>query len=340
MAAGGLIAVYAYEVSPRQMTALAGGAVAPTERLQAALDAAFDRSKLLSAPPVTLEVDATATTRSHPIRDAALVIAFSPGSHESVVASLAQRLADAMDNRSKPCLFMVSVHSMPNLGERRLLLWTFPQQVVFTLRTRDGATSLDLLEAFNRESSLRKAALLEGANTRTGLLTARVLDLQSSANERTVADLWIVKFLAARLQMSDAEGTRLLARALRAAHTKTRDDRQAQDQIIAAIGALRVTQTPRWSIESVATTYLGEAAATALTDAVRPEERAVPFGIQTDTLDQLIQYQRFVLDNGVVVSAPFVEIGGDGGVQVTVRDGRRRLRAEGEIEEEQVRSRV
>lgn len=340
MAAGGLIAVYAYEVSPRQTTGLAGGSVAPTVRLQAALDATFDRSKIVSAPPVTFEVDTASTARSHPIRDAALVIAFSPGSHEAVVAGLAQRLADAMDNRSKPSLFMVSVHSVPNAGERRLLLWTFPQQEVFTLRTRDGATSLDLLEAFNRESSLRKAALLEGPNTKSGLLTARVLDLQSSAIERTVADLWIVKFLAARLQMSDAEGTRLLARALRAAHTRTREDRQAQDQIIAAIAALRVTKAPRWSIDSVASTYLGDAAAAALTDAVRPEERAVPFGIEIDTLDQLIQYQRFVLDNGVVVSAPFVEIGGDRGVQVTVQDGRRRLRAEGEIEDEQVRSRV
>ena len=340
MSAGRLIAAYAYEVSPRQVTSFAGGAVSSTAQLQAALDSTFDRSKILSAPAVTFEVDTASPSRTHPIRDAALTVAFTDSTHESVVEGLAARLAGAMDNRSKPSLLMVSVHALPVAHERRLLLWTFPQQEVFHLRFTGGKTSLELLEAFNRESSLRKAALLQGPNTRTGMLTARVLDFQASATERTVADLWIVKFLAARLQMSDAEGTQLLARALRAAHTKTRSDQHAQDQIAAAITALRVTTVPRWSIDSVASTYLSGAAAAAFTGSVRLKERAAVFGIDTQRFDQLVQYKRFTLDNGVVVSAPFVEVGADRGVQVSEVDGKRRLRAEGEIQEEQVRSRV
>lgn len=340
MPAGSLVSAYAYEVAPRQVTPFVGGVVEPTPQLQAALDSTFDRSKILSAPAVTFEVDTSSLSRAHPIRDAALVIAFAQDVQEHVVEQLAARLAGAMDNRSKPSLLMVSVHAAAAAGERRLLVWTFPQQEVFNLRFARGKAKLELLEAFNRESSLRKAAMLQGPNTRNGMLTARVLDFQASATERTVADLWIVKFLAARLQMSDAEGTQLLARALRSAHTKTRGDQRAQDQITAAITALRVTTVPRWSIDSVASTYLADAAAAALVGSVRPEERSSVFGIDTQRLDQLVQYTRFTLENGVVVSAPFVEIGADRGVEVTEVDGRRLLRAEGEIQEEQVRSHV
>lgn len=340
MPAGSLLAAYAYEVAPRQVMPFVGGVIPPTPQLQAALDSTFDRSRILSAPAVTFEVDTTSSSRAHPIRDAALVIGFSRNVQDAVVEQLAARLAGAMDNRSKPSLFMVSVHATATAGERRLLLWTFPQQEVFNLRFARGKARLELLEAFNRESSLRKAAMLHGPNSRNGMLTARVLDFQASATERTVADLWIVKFLAARLQMSDAEGTQLLARALRSAHAKTRGDQRAQDQITAAIAALRVTTVPRWSIDSVASSFLDGTAAVALVGGVRPEERAAVFGIDTQRLDQLVQYTRFTLDNGVVVSAPFVEIGADRGVEVTEVDGRRRLRAEGEIQEVQVRSHV
>ncbi len=340
MSAGPLVAAYAYEVAPRQVMPFVGGAIEPTSQLQAALDSTFDRSKILSAPAVTFEVDTNSPSRAHPIRDAALIVAFAQDAQESVVEQLAARLAGAMDNRSKPSLLMVSVHAAAAAGERRLLVWTFPQQEVFNLRFAGGRARLELLEAFNRESSLRKAAMLQGPSTRNGMLTARVLDFQASVTERTVADLWIVKFLAARLQMSDAEGTQLLARALRSAHTKTRGDQRAQDQITAAISALRVATVPRWSIDSVASTYLDGSAAAALVGGVRPEERSAMFGIDTQRLDQLVQYTRFTLDNGVVVSAPFVEIGVDKGVEVTEVDGRRRLRAEGEIQEEQVRSHV
>lgn len=338
MGAGRLIAAYAYQVAPRQDAPFDGGAVKRTTKLQNALDSTFDRSKILSAPAVTFEV--STDSRKHPIRDAALAVGFARSPQNTVVEGLAARLASAMDNRSKPSLLMVSVHAMPATSERRVVLWTFPQQEVFNLDFTRGEANLELLDAFNRESNLRKVALLQGPNIKSGMLTARVLDFQASATQRSVADLWIVKFLAAQLQMGEVEGTQLLARALRSAHTKVRDDQRYQDQITAAIAALRVTAVPRWSIDSVAEAYLNGAAANALTGSVRPEERAAFFRVDVQRFDHLVQYKRFTLDNGVVVSAPFVEIGPNGGVEVSEVDGRRRLRAEGEIREEQVRSRV
>lgn len=340
MPAGTLLSAFAYEVTPRQAAPFSGGVVSATPELQAALDQAFDRSKIDSAPAVTFEVDTRFTTRAHPIRDVAVTVAFVTGSDQSAVEGLAQRLAASMDNRSKPTLLMVSVHTAPSATSRRVLLWTFPQQQVFNLYVTGGTASLELLEAFNRESNLRKVALLEGPNTASGFLTARVLDFQASAAERAVADFWILKFLQARLQMSDAEGTQLLARALRAAHNKTRNDQRAQDQIMAAITGLRVTKTSRWSLDSVVGSYLDGSAAAAFQGSARPEERAAVFAIDQTRLDQLLQYKRFTLDNGVVVSAPFAELEEDGSVRIAEVDGTRRLHVEGTIEDEQVRTRV
>jgi hypothetical protein len=338
MGAGTLVLAYAYEVAPRQLSNFVGGAVRVGAGLQSALDSTFDRSRLGSAPSVTFMVDTASPSRAHPIRDEALKVSFDGGDQTEAVQRLAARLGDSMDNRSKSSLLMVTVHEATTSG-RRLILWTFPQQEVFNLRSSGGETRLELLEAFNRESSLRKAALLEGPNQSTGMLSARVLDLQSTAAERAVADLWIVKFLQARLQMSDAEGTQLLARSLRTAHTRTRDDSRAQDQINAAIAALRTSNQPRWSIDAVASTFLSGEASEAFLSHVRPEERGAAFGLDREKFDHLIQYKRFKLANGVIVSAPFVEIGSQGGVTITEVEGERRLQAEGVIEEEQVRTR-
>src|SRR3954447_8360062 len=81
MPAGALISVFAFEVSPRQGAPFAGGQVLPSPQIKAALDQVFDRSKVASAPVVTLQVDKSTSTRNHAIRDAALGLAFSPGPH-------------------------------------------------------------------------------------------------------------------------------------------------------------------------------------------------------------------------------------------------------------------
>lgn len=120
------------------------------------------------------------------------------------------------------------------------------------------------------------------------------------------------------------------------------NDQQAQDQILAAITALRVTPNPRQSLDQIEQTYLtGNAAAAFRAAAGGPEIRAAIFPINTDQFDQLIQYTRFHLDNGVVVSAPFAALDStDEAVKVTETDGERRLQVEGRIEQEQVRTRA
>jgi len=45
--------------------------------------------------------------------------------------------------------------------------------------------------------------------------------------------------------VSDAEGTQMLARALRSAHNKTRGSQHAQDEIMAAIAGIRVSKASK-----------------------------------------------------------------------------------------------
>lgn len=340
MSVGELLTAYAYEVGPKQSAPFVGGGVSPSTQLQTALNSTFEQSRIESAPTVSFNVDIASPSRSHGVRDAALAIAYGEANCADAAESLAKRLANVMDFRSKPSLLMISVHKSKNAAERRVLLWTFPQQEVFSLRTSSMGADLELTAAFVRESYLRKAALLQGPNNKVGMLSAQVLDFQSNVSDRSVADFWIRKFLEASLQMGTEEGTELIAKALRNAHKATRDNSEAQDQITAALIALRTMKGRRWSIDSVAHLFLDGEAAAALVGSVHGKERNVMFELDLLRFDKIIQYRRFTLDSGVIVSAPFVPEGTDSGITVTTADGQRRLSAEGTIQEELVRTRA
>lgn len=96
MPAGDIRVAYAYEVAPRQMTTFAGGMLSTTNRIQAALDAAFDRSKIVAAPVVSFNVTTTPPIRQHPIRDAALQVAFGQGSSNDIAERLRESVINAV----------------------------------------------------------------------------------------------------------------------------------------------------------------------------------------------------------------------------------------------------
>ncbi|MGB7505147.1 MAG: hypothetical protein WA965_06945 [Mycobacterium sp.] len=90
MAAGELARAYAFEVAPQQVSGYIGGVVPLTTQLQAALDYRFDRSNVAVAPVVNFQVDDSSPSRAHPVRDAALAIAFAEVPQPEVVELLAQ----------------------------------------------------------------------------------------------------------------------------------------------------------------------------------------------------------------------------------------------------------
>lgn len=331
MALGKLLRATAYEVAPGQTSGFEGGAINNLAPVEAGLTQSAGRGRLETGLPVSLRLDANRTSI---LRDALMAAAFG-NKADLVKASLvlAERLGNAMDHRSDPSLLVVSVHEQPK-DVRQVITWIFPKGQVI----RRSGTTVDVDEAFILNSRLRKAALLSGANNRAGFLMARVLDYQTTAVDRKVADFWITDFLDARLQMNSPEGTARLAGVLRTANDKLNDDPEQQEALHTAIAAVRSSGRPRISIQDVALDFLPEGAARdeVLKATKNDEEATTPFELDVPRFDQLVQYHIYMLANRIRVSAPFVQIGE--GVQIEETDDGRVLSARGVIEEEKIRA--
>ena len=340
MALGSLSRAYAYEVSQRQAEDFRGGAVRSSASLISTLESTFRQSGLDQATSVDFNIDtADGTARSNPVRSALISIGFGNATQaRKSGAGLAARLGAAMDHRSKPALLLISVHEVSGRpGHRQLILWTFPQQEVFRLRSQGSGAAIDVLDVFSRESKLRKAAMFAGGKGSTDLLTGRALDFQASATDRAVADLWIVKVLDARLQMSSDEGTRLLARSLRHAHDRLKGDPHAQAEIQAAIVQLRNTRASRITLGQVASPFSDPVAAAFRAPQFNDDAMTAAFPLNKALFDKMVEYTIYELDNGVWVSAPFGALG-KGVTEEATPDGKR-VTATGIVESERVRAR-
>jgi hypothetical protein len=207
-----------------------------TPELAAALSLAERQWSAERRTAVDLEVDPASRTCA--VRECLLSLAFeTDGNAAQAADGLAVRLADAMDRRSAPCLFMGTVSGESN--DRTVALWTFPRDEAFQFATSGGIASVSLLDdVFSQTSGFRKAALFRGSNIRTDFITGRVLDLQISSRRGEAAQYWIRGFLGARLAISGESGTRVLAATLRSTWEATTDATE-RDQLFAALTAVR-----------------------------------------------------------------------------------------------------
>lgn len=337
MPAGLIERMYAFQVHPREVDEIKGGQVADVASLQETLDSAFDQSKLDQGPGIGFNF--SSVSRTHDVRDFLLSVAF--GADEEALGAaegLSHRLASAMDNRSNPALFAVSAHRIEGkAASRSVVLWTFPQQAVFRFSAGSGSTVVDLMDAFNRESNLRKAALFSGENSRVDFLGGQVLDLQGSASSKPAADFWVGKFLDAQLQLGAREGSRLLAKTLRNTHDKCKDDPGAQAQVHAAILGINSSNQSLFSLQEVEERYLSGKAAEAFHNQVKQEPiRNSRFQLDGPAFDSQIHYRIYTLQTGVIVSVPFEATET---VKIIEEGDQRMLNVSGAIEEEKLRSR-
>jgi len=334
MALGNLISATAYEIRPRQEGPFEGGLVENLADLRAALADKTMIDALRDGTPVSFDFDDAA--RVHPVRDALMTFAFgSATARIEASQGLAGRLASKMDGRNKNCLLLVSVHAIMESPALEVIVWMFPYDRV--IQRTGGRVALQ--DAFSLTSGLRKAASFRGFNLRTGFLSGVALDHQSSNADQKVAQFWIAKFLGGALHVQSREGTLLAAKVFRAANKTLAGDEIAQAALVAAIGQLRSRTDKRWTIQEIADTLLPagasrEAFATAAGHG--PETRS-PFDLDIARFDEKVKYRVFKLDNGITVSAPFIEIGAG----VTIErssEGQSRLTATGTIAGEALRS--
>jgi hypothetical protein len=215
---------------------------------------------------------------------------------------------------------------------------TFPRQSFLNFELKRNRVQLRQVESFSWQSKLRKAAYLEGAKNKVGMLSARVIDFQTASAELGVADFWGKGFLASKPQVNSLQATHILAKSLRQSYAKLKGDPKAQQQVTAAAMSVHATPDKQRTMESIATDYLSGEAAAAFTESTPQPTRSAPFNVDQSLLEELINFRRFELNTGVVVLAPFFHVDdSSSGVRLSSTDGKRYLQVVGEVEAEEAR---
>lgn len=343
-----LFRLYGFAIDPQRLvdedlfTDPLGGALPIRQSLRGALAKSLktaDQSGMMTK--VVLEVDQQpGGGRGSAVRDSVLELAFGRAPKaENGALQLARRLSKAMDERSPECLFLLAAYREGD--KRQVALWIFPQDEAF--RFSPGGTqgsNIELLtDIFSRTSGLRKMALFSGRNIDAHFLDAQVLDYQVGRAD-DVADFWVRRFLAAELMITPAQGTKVLADALkRASEADLSADENRQVQ--AAALAVHTMQREHWSLEQVAQEFLaGKAKEVFLSSVDNEEARTSVFRLDRQALERGLSMRNFRLPDGVFVSAPITEVGEGKLVQILDGDGDgERLRVEADVIQDRLSSR-
>lgn len=333
-----LFRVHAYSVAPGRTAGSPmepeGGAVSITAELRRVIDENIQNAQFDRRTVIDFQVDPA--TRTIQTRDLIVEYAFGePASARAAALSLARRLAQAMDQRSTPCLFVPVAFRD---GERRaVFLWTFPRDEAFRLRRGRAGPAIEVLtDVFSQTSRLRKAARFQGRKLRAEFLSGQALDFQANHASRDVADFWIARFLESRFGIGGDAGTRLLARVVRKAYEEC-TELEDKEALYTAVMAMRRSPQRRVSLQDFADRYLETSVRDAfLAGAPNQESLNSVFDFNRDVFDSTLHFRVFQLDTGVFVSSPLTQIG----ESVQIAEGRRRqLSCRGQIVNEQLRTR-
>lgn len=300
-----------------------GGLLAVNASLRTALENSLriaEASERLTQVTLKVNLDPGAE-RTSPVRDALIAVAFGTAADSKEGALLLSRqLSRAMDERSPECLFLLAAYRDGAEEERRVALWIFPQDEAFRFSPGEHDNNIELLtDIFSRTSALRKMGLFTGKNLTTHFLDGLVLDYQTGRAD-DVAGFWIQRFLEARLAITPAAGTKVLADALKRASDAELSAEENRQVHTAALAIHTMPQT-HWSLEQVANQFLtGKARDVFLSTAENDTTRTSVFELDRAALDRGLSYRNFRLPNGIWVSAPIEQVGDDKLVQVETAD--------------------
>ena len=157
-----LFRLHAYTISPartsKRSAAPSGGAVKITAQLRDILDETTAAANFGHRTLVDFEMPGP--ERTNEIRDLFLDFGFGSGSTARTAAlATASKLAEAMDQRSTPCLLVLS--GMRDELKRRVTIWTFPRDKAFRLQGSSAGASIqiltDIFSQTSRQQHLRGA---------------------------------------------------------------------------------------------------------------------------------------------------------------------------------------
>jgi len=245
--------------------------------------------------------------QQNPIRDLVRKIAFGTSEQKASSAKeLALQLALVSDRRTPTGLFVV-LTGISN-ARARVVLFKFPaDESLQAIFSKEGLSIRVVKGAFSRKTKYFKAAIFEDTDADTTFWKGKVEDKQANSRIYEVSDLWAIKFLQAKPELTSVRGTRLLAKALRGLIEKTKDA-QTQQSLVAAAITITSQEDRNISLREFAAQYLpsearrlflDELRAATLTDAI--------FRVDAGILKEQLGVRMIILDSGFSVIGPLNE---------------------------------
>ena len=338
--------IHAYEVVPQRLQAAEskprGGAFTANAKFKAVLDSYLEKSKLAKQPEVGFNfIDKTKNgKKAHSVRNWIMDYCFE-GSSKSKKASLelAKRLGRSMDKRSPFTLLMLIAYKDKNTANlRRLVMWAFPKDEPFKFSAGQGTAQIEIpTDTFSRSSSIKKGAMFEGVNSDASFLQGYVMDRQAQNSSNEAAAYWVNEFLDSQFSLNGINGTRLLAKTLRATYNNL-TDQAGKNEVSDSITAAFTSRTKKRSLKSHSDLYFSKEIQKVFRAQSPPESFDTKFDFIKSEFEEKVQLRVFRLNDEVVVSAPFSAIDtNNGSVKTTTSKKKKTIRVTGTIVEETVK---
>ena len=301
---------YCYEISPQKgkdkPESPNGGPVEWNEKIETTLNDLLVETKLSTESPIAFVNRADGDSFRNPARDAFLKLLFdSDLAATKASQTLALRLSNVMDLRSKPFLLVLSAYTKMVDGNQlgRIVVWAFPKDRGFKLSWTEKTAQLNEDELFNISSVIRKAAFFEGTHGDDSFIEGSMLDYQSGTT-----DLWVEKFLACKLSTSGVYGTLQLATYIAKAFEKI-DDVDGREELFNAVIAVRTSPVRRMSCNKFAKNYLDGKTKDIFLASIPTEEKRVTFDFVREEFENRLDFRAFKMKDGVTITAPFGTVG-------------------------------
>jgi hypothetical protein len=286
--------------------------------------------------PVSVRFTLDENGKISPVRTLIMNIAKNKD-RAALARELAIRLAQAKDDRTKPGLFIVAVHT----GETgtSVHLWHFPNGDTFAAKIDGGRMKVDVLNnAFGAEHSLFKSAAFASRPTaRTGYEKGTVEDRQAKLPASAASAYWIYRFLGARLAVNAAEGTETVVAAFNSLFKRVGKDIDLGTQLAHGAAALANRSNETLSFADIARHNVPQELRDGFLKVVGKQyDPNQVFTLDRALLSAGLQYRVTTLRTGVSLIAPLATY--DDLVQTTKSNGGRvRLTTEGTVLKQRVR---
>lgn len=236
-----------------------------------------------------------------------LLLAYAGAPSVATGRPLAERLGGFTNNRSGLGLLFLAT-GMLNNG-RKTLIARFAANNGILADENPEALNVQFIErVFLRSVKSFKAAVYQDTLTPQAYWTGRVVDRQIGSRDTEVSRYWITEFLASDFRTTSAQGTRVLAVALKNALKKT-DDPTIKRQITAAatLGP-NLNDQVMTAGEFLERMGLNEAARGVITAQLRHEGVLNDqFRFSGDEFTRQLSYTTIELNNGAMLSAMTTE---------------------------------